>query len=322
MLSEYLSPNWIDLLFLGSAMVLAYLGFTALSQDTLTLRVWQRRIQGLRGASGNAVSSPLRQRHLWWQHLLDFVGTLVRPRRQGEISRASNRLIQAGFRNPRDVNIYYGVKFGLMIFLPGVMFFILQAAPASQTSSSVLLPYAALILSALFGTFVPDAWLQIRIRDRKEQIWSGFPDAMDLLVLCIESGLGVDAAIHRVAEDIHLSHLLLSQELRYVSDSIRTGQTRANALKQLNQRVDLEDIQSFTSLIVQTEKLGVSITQAMRKISESIRAKRQTQAEELASKLPVKLLFPVTLFFFPGIMVVILMPALIELVRALSSIGN
>ncbi|WP_179137105.1 type II secretion system F family protein [Candidatus Entotheonella palauensis] len=251
---------------------------------------------------------------------MDFLGTLplIRPRREGEISRARSRLTQAGFHNPRDLNIYYGVKFGLMAFLVCSNFLLLQVlSPAQSPSTSLLI--AALLMSALVGTFAPDLWLQLRIKERKELIWRGFPDAMDLLVLCIESGLGIDAAMHRVSEDLYLTHPLLSQELRHVSDSIRSGQSRTIALKQLNQRVDLEDIQSFTSLIIQTDKLGVSITQAMRRISESIRNKRRIKAEELAAKLPVKLLFPVTLFFFPSIMVVVLLPAAMKLVQALSN---
>ncbi len=320
MLSEYLSPSWIHILLVSFSIVLAYFGVTALYQDTQTLRGWQNRIRGLRGLSDVNASSQLEQRRRWWQRVLDFLGTLplIRPRRQGELSRARSRLIQAGFRNPRDINIYYGVKFGLMIFLLCSNFLLFNVLPPTQSASTSLL-LATLLIGALVGTFAPDIWLQLRIKERKEQIWNGFPDAMDLLVLCIESGLGIDAAMHRVAEDIHLSHPLLSQELRYVSDSVRTGQSRTIALKQLNQRVDLEDIQSFTSLIVQTEKLGVSITQAMRKISESIRNKRRIKAEELAAKLPVKLLFPVTLFFFPSIMVVVLLPAVIKLTQALSS---
>ncbi len=310
----------VEILLICFSMILAYFGFTTLYQDTQTVSVWQRRIQALRGTSDSASASQLQQRPLWWQHILDFLGAWVRPRREDEISRAQSRLIQAGFRNPRDINIYYGVKFGLMIFLPGVNYLMLSLYSASQLEPpSMLLMSAAVLFSALLGSFAPDALLQLKIKERKEEIWKGFPDAMDLLVLCIESGLGIDAALHRVAEDIDLSHPLLNQELKYVSDSIRAGQTRTAALKQLSQRVDLEDIQSFTSLIIQTEKLGVSITQAIKKISESIRTKRRIKAEELAAKLPVKLLFPVILFFFPSILVVVLVPAIIKIVEALSS---
>ncbi len=319
---EWLTPELIQTLFVGMSLTLIYFAITALYADTTTMNRWQRRIRSSDAPSAVAVSSAQSQhRRSGWQTFLSRLGRAVKPRRQKELTRTSDRLLQAGYRHPNAINVYYGIKFGLMLSLPlltlAMLWESLQRASTLSASSPLYLGVAA---AALVGTFVPDYWLKRRITQRQQQIGRGFPDALDLLVLCIESGLGIDAAMYRVAQDIRLTHPFLSQELQLVTDSIRAGHSRHAALSDLNRRVNLDDIHSFTALIFQTEKLGVSITQSMRKIADAMRAKRRNEAEEMAAKLPVKLLLPVTLLIFPSILVVILMPAGIRLIDALSTL--
>ncbi len=331
-----------EIVLLGSSIILACFGLVALYQDNKSPRTWQRRFDRIKGSYNQADANRQERQRSWLQRLVDRLGLLnQRAMGAGELSCTRSTLVQAGYRHPNDINIYYGTKFGLMLFLPLVGLFVINlfnfrltgimtlkdqfvavvtgvASPTTIDFTSFS-AYASLIFLALVGSYLPELFVRYQMKSRIDDIWRGFPDALDLLVLCIESGLGIDAALHRVAEDTRVSHPLLSEELRFVSDSIRAGQPRAAALKQFNEHAEIEDIQSFTSLVVQTEKLGGSITQSIRKIAESIRAQRRIRAEEQAKKLPVKLLIPLMLFFFPIIMVVLLLPAALLIMEALNA---
>jgi tight adherence protein C len=173
------------------------------------------------------------------------------------------------------------------------------------------------VLLALIGFYLPDLWLRMRIARRKEEILKGFPDALDLLVVCVEAGVGLDAAINRVGEEMKLSDKVLSEEFRLLSLELRAGKLRRDALRNLALRTDLEDVSSFVTLLIQTDKFGTSVAKALRVHSDSMRTKRQQRAEEIAAKLPVKLVFPLILFIFPSLFVAILGPAAIRIFRVL-----
>jgi len=313
---QYILSNWIGTLFICSSIVMLGVGFVFLYYDTKTPRDWQRRIRGLTDITHPALSNRPRRRRRWWQHLLNLLGKWFKPRRGSEISRTQSLLIQAGYRSQDDLNIYYGLKYGLMIYLPTMSYLITGIKMEQLPQQYHMFMPTSLIFFALVGTFLPEIVLKTKVRGRRDEIWRGFPDALDLMSLCVESGLSIDASLHRVANDIRLTHPILGRELRIVSDNIRAGQARAEALGQLNTRTAIEDIQNFTSLVIQTDKLGVSITQGMKKIAESMRTKRRNQAEKLANELPVKLLFPLMIFFLPSIMVVLLLPALLSILQA------
>jgi tight adherence protein C len=143
----------------------------------------------------------------------------------------------------------------------------------------------------------------------------GLPDGLDMLVVCVEAGMGLDAAINRVGEEMKASNKVLSDELKLVTLELRAGKHRQEALRNLAQRTDLEDLSSLVSLLVQTDKFGTSIAQALRVYSDSMRTKRYQRAEEIAAKIAVKLTFPLILFIFPSLFVVILGPAMIRIYR-------
>lgn len=312
----------VQVAFACVSVALIGFGCHALYHDSKSLRDWNRRL----GLNTRTTTAPIQrvqqgQQQSWLKSFLNKFGNTTKPNAERELSKTRLQLLQAGYRNPNAVNMFYGVKFGLMILLPGLTILILFGALRGSNSAAIsVFFYLYIFASALIGTLAPEMWLRFLIERRKEQIGRGFPDALDLLVLCLESGLGLDAAIYRVASDIELTHPLLSQELRLLMDSIRSGQSHQVAFTELNQRVDLDDVHSFTGLIVQTEKLGVGITQAMQRIATAMRTKRRIRAEEAAAKLPIKLLFPVTLFMFPSIIVVTLMPGILALVRAFKQI--
>jgi tight adherence protein C len=173
------------------------------------------------------------------------------------------------------------------------------------------------ILLAMIGFYLPNLWIKMRISNRKEKMQQGLPDALDLMVVCVEAGTGLDAAINRVGEEMKLSNKVLSEEFRLMGMELRAGKQRRHALKNLALRTDLEDVNSLVTLLIQTEKFGTSLAQALRVHSDSMRTKRFQKAEEIAAKLPVKLMFPLVLFIFPSIFVVILGPAAIRIFRTL-----
>jgi tight adherence protein C len=170
---------------------------------------------------------------------------------------------------------------------------------------------------ALIGFYLPDLYLKLMIRGRKQQIVLGFPDALDLLVVCVEAGMGLDAAISRVADEINLSSRVISEEFRILNLELRAGKSRLDALRNLGTRTDVEDVRSFSTLLIQTDRFGTSVAQALRVHSDAMRTQRYQKAEELAAKLPVKMMFPLILFIFPAIFVVIVGPAAIQIYNAI-----
>ncbi|MBW1745721.1 MAG: type II secretion system F family protein, partial [Deltaproteobacteria bacterium] len=163
----------------------------------------------------------------------------------------------------------------------------------------------ASVFLALLGYLLPDIWLRMKTSARKNKISKGVPDLLDLLVVCVEAGMGLDSAIYRVAQEIKLSNKILGDELNILNLEIRAGKTREKALRNMADRIDLEDVRSLVTLLIQTEKFGTSIAQSLRVFSDSFRTKRYQKAEEIAAKLPVKLMLPLILFIFPSLFVAI-----------------
>jgi tight adherence protein C len=155
---------------------------------------------------------------------------------------------------------------------------------------------------------LPDVWLTLKIGRRKDTFFEGLPDALDLMVVCVESGMGLDASINRVAEEMALSNQVVSDELKLVNLELRAGMKRSDALRNLSKRIDLDDVRNLTTLLIQT-----SIAKALRVFSDSFRTKRFQKAEEIAAKIPLKLIFPLGLFIFPATFVVAIGPAVIRI---------
>jgi tight adherence protein C len=174
-------------------------------------------------------------------------------------------------------------------------------------------------IMALIGFYSADIWLRTKIAGRREKIFRALPDALDLLVVCAEAGMGLDAAINRVAEEIRWSSKELSDELKLLNLELRAGKLRRDALRNLALRVDLEDLRNLVTLLIQADRFGTSVANALRVYSDSLRTKRYQRAEEMAVKLPTKLIFPLVLFIFPALFVAILGPAAINIYRVFLS---
>jgi len=227
-------------------------------------------------------------------------------------SRMRIRFLRAGIRRKNAGIILWGAKCFFCIFLATV-FFICRITLLKILSNQIAVGLAVLI--ALGGFYLPDLWLKIKSNIRREKLLEGIPDALDLLVVCVEAGMGLDGAIHRVAEETKLTNPILSDEFKMLNLELRAGKSRQDALRNLALRTNIDAMNSLVTLLIQTDKFGTSVAQALRVFSDSFRTKRFQKAEEFAAKMPVKLIFPLILFIFPSLFVILVGPAAITIYK-------
>ena len=180
----------------------------------------------------------------------------------------------------------------------------------------------ATIAGALCGGIAPGIWLGTRKKARRSRIRRSMPDMVDLLVVCVGAGLGLDQALLRVGEDLRLSHPEIAEELERVSQERQAGAPRTEAWRAFAERARVEELSLFTAMLAETDKYGTPITKALSEFAEELRVKRRQQAEEAAAKTKVKIIFPLVLCIFPSIFIVLLLPALLSLVRNFSGMGH
>jgi tight adherence protein C len=242
------------------------------------------------------------------------MGTILKPKKEEELSHLRKTFLKAGYRGEDATLFFFGIKAFLAILF-FVAFFLMKLYVFKTMKPFYFMFFS--VLSLLIGLYLPNLWLKLKIASRKEKIQQGLPDALDLMVVCVEAGTGLDAAINRVGEEMKLSNKVLSEEFRLLNLELRAGKQRHDALRNLALRTDLEDVSSLVTLLIQTERFGTSIGQALRVHADSMRTRRYQRAEEIAQKMPVKLIFPLVLFIFPALLVVVLGPAIISIFRAL-----
>jgi len=245
----------------------------------------------------------------------DFIsrlGTRIAPPGT-DYSYSKLKFLKAGIRNDNASTICWGFKIVFAVCFP--LIFIMSRLTLLKIFNLNIAILIGILL-ALFGFYLPDLWLKLKTALRKEKIMEGLPDALDLMVVCVEAGMGLDAAIHRVAREIQLNQPLLSEELKLVNLELRAGKLRADALRNLALRTDLEEVNTLVTLLIQTDKFGTSISKSLRIFSDSFRTKRAQKAEEIAAKLPVKMLFPLIFFIFPSLFVAIIGPGIIRIYHA------
>lgn len=226
------------------------------------------------------------------------------------------KLIQAGIYNERAIPCFLGIKLGLLLVLPVLVLFLLWG----HTTQSELLMGIPIGLCSL-GYILPNIILDRLIKARQTKIKEALPDALDLLVVCVEAGQGLNAALKRVADDLMESSPILSQELLLVNLEIMAGLEREQALRNLGERTRVDELISLCNVLIQSERLGTSVGQALKTQSDFMRTTRRQNLEGLAAKTPVKLVFPLLLFIFPAIMVVLLGPAFIQVSEFFSRAG-
>ena len=246
-------------------------------------------------------------------NFLSLLGKRLIPEQSADYTQMRTRFLMAGLRKANAPALFWGSKFLFAFSLP-ICFFLGIIFLKPVDGSTKL--FASFFL-AFSGFYLPDIWLRMKTSARKNKIFEGLPDALDLLVVCVEAGMGLDAAINRVAKEIKLSNEVLSEELNILNLEIRAGKSRQDALRNLATRTGIEDIHSLVTLLIQADKFGTSVAQSLRVFSDSFRTKRFQKAEEIAAKLPVKLMLPLIFFVFPSLFVVILGPAAIRIYQVI-----
>jgi len=242
-------------------------------------------------------------------------GRKVQPSKAEDISATKATLLHAGFRGQNAVEIYWGIKIGMALIGIGLAAaLVLVVMPTMRPEYKFLA--GAGIVSAFF--YAPGLVLNHLVTKRQRAIQNGLPDALDLLVVCVEAGMGLDGAIQRVGMELAHKEPVLSSELRLLTLELRAGKSRREALKNLATRVGLEDVGSLVALLIQADMFGTSIAQTLRVYADAMRTKRFQRAEEIAAKLPVKLLMPLVFFIFPTLLLIILGPAAIRLMAMFS----
>lgn len=307
----------VALAFVGTALgVVALLTLLTPTLDPLVVRVRQFAA-GARKTE--PVESTLRRRHspvgVWVQDVAQRVGRTVPGGDAKAQSKRRTLLMQAGYRRANAVLAFQGVRVLLAALLPGL--FLLIAPYLKGWNGMRQMAVAAPLMAA--GFFAPHLWLLQRIKWRQEEITNALPNALDLMVVCVEAGLGLDATIYRLAQEQQFTRQALSEEFQIVSQEVRAGRARAEALTALKNRVGLTEMASLVVVLLQAERMGTGIGRALRVHADSFRTKRRQRAEERAAKIPVKMVFPLVLLIFPATLLVVLGPSWILIMKALAA---
>jgi tight adherence protein C len=261
--------------------------------------------------------SDLIQREAWVKTVARAAAPFAKlsvPNEDWHTSELRRKFMQAGLRNENIPMIFFGLKTGLAMLFPAFFWILNQSAPVPMFGSKLFL---FLIVLLAIGFYLPNYILLRKTEARKLEILENFPDALDLLTICVEAGSSLDSAIERVSREIKLKSEVLSEELGLVVLEMRAGAGKERALRNLSARTGVDDVDTLVAMLIQSDKFGTSVGQALRVHSDMLRSKRQQRAEEAAAKIALKLLFPLILFIFPSILIVVAGPAMIRIVKTL-----
>jgi tight adherence protein C len=291
------------LAFLFASLLVAAIAMSLLSDNAATI---ERRLGEVTSSSG----VPIPVGRLEYGHdmleALKKLGTAVKQS-PSEMGKLQKKMVVAGYRRNDAVAIFFGLRLGCALLA-----FAIAASPI------VVRPNLIVALAACgLGYLLPSMALGRIGKKRQHRIRLGLPDALDLLVVSVEAGLGLDQAIQRVGDELAFAHPDLSSELRLINLELRAGKGRVEALRNLAERTGVDDVASLVAMLVQTDKFGTSVAQSLRVHSETVRTKRRQRAEEAAAKTGVKMVFPLVFCIFPAIWVVTIGPAAIKFVQVL-----
>lgn len=253
----------------------------------------------------------------WRERLASVIQPLAKlslPAEGWEGSAIRIAFINAGWRQTSAPTIFFGIKTMLAIGFPLIALTLSGEGLLASGVSRILL---VLVSASALGYYLPNLFLRYKIADRQREIFESFPDALDLLIICVESGLGLDQAIGKVAAEIDIKSKVLAQELQLVLMELRSGFSRETALRHLALRTGLEEIDLLVAMMIQADRFGTSMGDSLRVHADNLRTKRRQRAEEAAAKIAVKLLMPLIFMIFPTLMLVLVGPAMIQIYRVL-----
>jgi tight adherence protein C len=305
----------LEMLRIALVTLIGILVFTAGLASSLLVRWFfrpvKRRVETLKDAHKTNVNEPTAVKPF-----LSSVGDILLPKNADSAARGNIRrkLLYAGERSENAVRLFYGLRLTATVVIPCLILV------GTLITGRIALRHALLfsIAGAAIGYVLPDILLARKARKRQDRIRRAMPDALDLMVVCTEAGLGLNAAIQRVADEIEIQHPDLSDELQLVILQARAGMDNRSALKDFAERTGVADVRAFVTTLLQSMRFGTSIADSLRIFAEEMRDKRLQRAQEEAAKLSVKMLGPIGLCIFPSFLLVVLGPAMLGLMRGIS----
>jgi len=305
MLADIIFVLFLLLVFIGITSAVFYAVTQYLTYSMIRNRLNFIRDEFTENTGRKVGGLELRAREIFYQ-----VIELSMPKEKWESSPIRERLVRAGYQYEIYALVFLSAKTLLTILFP--LFYLIYALFANSHTGIFLTLFFCIVLAAI-GYYSPDLWLMYRTKQRQRQIFDSFPNALDLMRVCISAGLGLDAAIDRVGKELKIESKALAEEFHTLNLELRTGATHENALKNLATRTGVEDIRALVGMLIQTEKFGTSVAEALRVHADGLRGKRTLRAQETAAKIPVKLTIPMILCIFPALMVVVLGPAILSI---------
>ncbi len=290
--------------FLATAIILVALVYAFTPAES---GVAQRLEELKRPTASRAPETKFAEKHKERaRDLLAKVGSLLPVSPGARATRAQIMMLRAGYRSAEATLAIQGMR----ILTPIALIVVVLVAGLYRSN-----PFFVFLFVIILGYMLPEMWLFWKIKKRQRKLRLALPDGLDLLVVCVEVGLGLDQALLRVAQELRIVHRELSEELQMVNLEMRVGKTRIDALRELARRTGLDELKSLVAMLIQTERFGTSIAQSLRIFSDEMRTRRRQQAEEMSAKTTVKMVPPLVFFIFPALLVVILGPAVIALMH-------
>lgn len=302
-------------------LVMSFIIFVlvAIAISAAGLKLWVRPKEAIERVAGvGIVSEEAAPVHpsLVFRDLLMKLGKFV-PQSPKDVTVMRRRLIRAGFRGPKALPMLYGAKVLLAILFPLATSFLILNSEADSSNK-----FLALFASAGIGFFGPNEFVNFRARRRQKQIRRGLPNALDLMVVCVESGLGLDQAILQVAKELEHAHPEISEEFALVNYELKAGKRRAEALRNMAERTAVDDLKKLVAVLIQADRFGTGVAQSLRAHADYMRVQARQVAEEKAAKLGVKLVFPIFFCILPSLFVVTVGPVIVKIIRELLPMMN
>lgn len=308
---------------MNAQWLLLGLVFLAVAGVTLGVAQWLNRDEAIKRRLGDMADmgslggQGLEGDAEWHAKVVKAVGPMAKlsaPKEGWEASSLRVRFMQAGLREASWPAVFFAAKTVLALAFPGLLILYFGVAKVTLDFNTGLM---LLVLLVAIGYYLPNVVLSRLVEQRRESLQNALPDALDLMIVCVEAGLGLDAAMNRAAGEIGMRSEALSDELNLLALELRMGVKREQALRNLALRSGVDDVSSFVAMLVQADRFGTNVAEALRVQAETMRTHRRLRAEERAAKIPLKLLFPLIFFIFPSLMVVLMGPAMISIYRVL-----
>lgn len=296
-------PGLAVITFLATAVILFALVYAFTPTDTGVAQ----RLEQLKRPTARVAETKFTEKHKERaRDLLAKIGRLLPVAPGARATRAQIMMLRAGYRSSEAILAIQGMRIltPILLVLVVLIFKVYRANP-----------FFVFLFAIVLGYMLPEMWLLWKIKKRQRLLRLALPDGLDLLVICVEVGLGLDQSLLRVAQELRIVHPELSEELQMVNLEMRVGKTRLDALRELARRTGLDELKSLVAMLIQTERFGTSIAQSLRIFSDELRTRRRQQAEEMSAKTTVKMVPPLVFFIFPALLVVVLGPAIITLMR-------